>query len=661
MLSGLVAISGLIAPQVNAQSTPDIFIRSFTTHDSILLRWVPANIQTWKDGIKTGYTIERFTTDDYFDNAKGQLLATIYPVSKNDSAWKKLSREDDMNTFAYQQLYENSPQEKTNEQIAYGLVLKSCDLSLETAKACGFYFADKTVSPGQTYVYRVSVANSAHQPAILNTDGKLTVLQSPEKIKGEFRNKKASIAFDIASTRESCAGYIIERSEDSIHFTRINFPLLAYAKSQYELNKTELVYQDTFPQNHKTYWYRVRGYSYFGITGPPSKAVKGKGREVWTLYPEADTVFSADNKTVQVRWHVPDSAGKADLESFVILRASAVQEIFSPLNRIDKSVFSFTDKDPLASGYYEIAAVSIYGDTAFSFPYFCGMIDSIPPAVPENITGNIDTNGIVHLYWNKVNAADLKGYRIFRANSLKEEFVEVGDSILPGNFFTDTIIISTLTRNIYYEIRSVDRRYNNSANSEPYLLKRPDKILPVAPLVTSLKQTDSTISFSWINSSSEDVMCVELTEKSSDRILYLGSWSGHDTIKTFTQHNPVPGTEYLYTITVTDSSGNKSVTGFPAVKFSPRIYPALKNISAQPDFEKRLITLSWTTPQLEIDRYVIYKSKKGEPLRTWKTVDGKNAVITDKELYPGNTYIYKVKAVMKNGAETKLVSVEVVY
>jgi hypothetical protein len=176
-----------------------------------------------------------------------------------------------------------------------------------------------------------------------------------------------------------------------------------------------------------------------------------------------------------------------------------------------------------------------------------------------------------------------------------------------------------------------------------------------------MRQTDSTIYFSWINSSSDDVMCVELVEKSSSGILHLGSWNGRDTIHSFTRKNLMPEAVYHYSLMVTDSSGNSIETDFPEIKFSPRIIPALKNFSAATDREKRMITLSWEKPPGEVDRYIIYKSKKGEPLRTWKTVDGNSNSVIDKELYPGNIYSYKIKAVMKSGAETKLVELDVVY
>ena len=529
-----------------------------------------------------------------------------------------------------------------------------------------FSFIDKTISSGQVYSYRIRIANLPtgikSNPGIATADEKLSILKSPDKLRGDFRNRKVALTFDAASTREEYAGYIIERSEDSIHFTRINSTLFTFAHSQYEQNKTEAVYQDTFPQNHKTYWYRVCGYSYFGIVGPSSQTIKGKGRDEWNCYPEIDTLFSIDNKQVQLKWHIPPTKDSAFLKGFIVLRAMKADGKYENKNSLNKTIFDFTDEKPSFVNYYMVCALSTEGDTAFSFPYLFQLKDNDPPPVPENLSGIVDTNGIVRLTWNNVSAPDLKGYRVFRNNSLQEEFYEVSDSVLQQNFFIDTITIKTLTRDVYYCVRSVDKMYNNSKNSPPCLLKRPDKIPPVPVVVKNIIHSDSTIIFSWINSSSDDVMCMELIRKSSlGEMRQLGNWNGKDTVQHFTDFSATIGLDYSYTIIITDSSGNKSLTNFPTIHFQPRIYPTLKNLSAIPDFEKRLITIQWDVPAQKVDRYIIYKSKKGEPIREWKTLDGKNSMIADKELYPGNTYVYKVKAVMKSGAETKMVMVEVVF
>jgi uncharacterized protein len=507
------------------------------------------------------------------------------------------------------------------------------------------------------YVYRISIANDAGKrfaAGISTTSEKPTVLAAPGELRADFRNKRATLSFNVATTREHYAGYIIERSDDSIHFARVNERLHTFARSQYEAGKTELVYQDTFPQNRKTYWYRVRGWSYFGLPGPASPVVSGAGKEDWNAFPVIDTLYSPDNKSVELKWNFTTEK-HSELAGFAVLRASAISGPYQTIAKTAPSEVVFTDREPAFTNYYVICAISTAGDSGFSYPHLLQLADNDPPPVPLHISGTVDTSGIVQLAWDPVVADDLKGYRVFRCNTLREEFYEVSDSIISVSTFTDTVTLQTLTRDVYYFVRSVDRVYNNSANSVPCRLKRPDKIPPVPPVVRSAVHTDTSICLAWINSSSDDVMCMELFRGTQQ----LSNWTGHDTVAHFTDRSAAPGSDYFYRLVVTDSCGNKSETAFPGVRFQPRVYPAIKNFSATPDFEKRVIHLTWKQPPAPADRYIIYKAKAGEPLRVWKTVNGTIAAITDSALYPGNTYVYKIKAVLRSGSETELAGVEV--
>jgi hypothetical protein len=584
---------------LHAAAQTEIHVRTFHAGDSVLLRWIPSSYAVWQLGNTNGYRITRFGLDEYLDlngnelAGKGTLLAEVKPIAKDDSTWNHLQRTVPSSAFVFASLFVPpqpvaDPKKREQQQsITYGFTLKVCDDHPEVAAAAGLFFIDRTAKKGEQYVYRIELLHTKFA-AVATADEKLSVLHAVADPSAQFRNRNMRLTFDVSQTRGQYAGYIIERSEDSVHFFRVNTELLSFVRSQYEAEKRELVYEDSLPENGKLYWYRVRGYSYFGLTGPPSVAVRGKGKEEWNAYPVPDTCYSPDNKRVLMTWGMPALTGETQLKAFCVLRSDRVNGQYRAVAR-SVSGNAFTDSAAQFTNYYVVGAISTEGDTAFSFPFLAQLQDNTAPAVPENVTGTIDTNGVVQLSWKAVADENLKGYRVFRCNTLREEFVEVTDSVITGTAFTDSVTLQTLTRDVYYAVRSVDHVWNNSEFSRPALLKRPDRIAPVTPVVKAAYHTDSTIVLHWINSSSDDVAAIQLMRKSPAGVRVMQKFSGTDTVSTFVDTTAEAGVVYAYTLVVRDSSGNRAALDFPAINFSPHIRPALQHVTATPDFEKRTL------------------------------------------------------------------------
>lgn len=656
---------------VSAQQS-DIYLRTFHAGDSVMLRWVPSSYTIWQSGNANGYRITRFGLDEYLDlsgqdlTGKGVVIAeNVKPLPKSDTTWNFLQRKIPPSAFVYSSLYvpakanADPKKRELQEGITYGFTMKTCDDNPLVAKASGLFFVDHTSKKGEKYIYRVEIVNTKSS-GIATADEKLSVLHAVSSPTGQFRNRSMRLTFDVQKTREEYAGYIVERSEDSVNFVRVNSMLLSFVKSQYETDKKELVYEDSIPKNGKLYWYRVRGYSYFGLTGPASAIVRGNGKEEWTAAPMPDTCYSPDNKRVIMQWTMPVLTGETQLKSVCVMRSDKVNgKYIAVANAVAGS--SFTDTAAKFTNYYLLGAISSEGDTAFSFPFLAQLQDNTPPPVPQNIAGIIDTNGIVKISWSAVNDENLKGYRVFRCNTLREEFVEVTDTVIPGTAFVDTITLQTLTRDVFYSVRSVDHVWNNSDFSKSVKLKRPDKIAPVVPIVKAIYHTDSTVVLQWINSSSDDLASKKLMRTAGGKSTELKTFAGRDTSTTFIDATAEAGVKYIYSLVIADSSGNRSVLNFPEMNFSPRVRPALKNFTATPDLEKRVIALKWDLPNQAVDRVIIYKGKEGEAIRSFKTLSGTNTGYIDNQLYPGNVYVYRIKVYMKDGSESKLSEVKVVF
>jgi uncharacterized protein len=673
---GLIVVlsTNLLCAQNSANA--DIILKAIQSGDSVMIRILPTSRKVWELGNKYGYKIERFALDDYFDltgqdpTGKGTTInkLPLLPLQKNDTIWNALKRKEPQAEFVYSELFVPPTQEPTDakkketfRQNRFGLLLKTCDNSPAIARAHGLLITDKTAQIGQAYIYRVTLFDAPVslqvKAGIGNTDGKNIQLPAPEKLTGKFQNKKSMLLFDVASSRTYYAGYIVERSEDSVHFVRVNKNLVVFATSQYEKNKTEIGYVDSLPENGKIYWYRVRGYSYFGLLGPTSNVIHGKGKALWTAYPEVDSCWTKDEKSIRLRWHLPANTELTRLKQITILRASSVAGTYQVIgNPLTSSATLFIDDKPQYANYYMICAISNDLDTAYSFPALGQIPDNEPPPTPVGLQGMVDSLGVVTLSWISVQATDLLGYRVYRCNSLGEEMIEISDSVFSQTNFRDSITTNTLTHYVYYAVNSVDRVFNNSKPSAPLKLKRPDKIAPVPPVFTYTAHTDSSIVLRWNNSTSDDVASIDLIRlntSSGEKPVVLFSRSSNDTSSVFVDFSASAGQDYTYSLIVRDSSMNTSSSKSPLIIYRPRVLSALKN--QQIKLNDQQVELTWDKPQEAVFQYVIYRSKKGESMQLYKTLSGSSATLfTDKKIAAGNTYQYRVKAILVSGAETKL-------
>lgn len=648
-----------------AQMT-SITAKTFVTkNNTVIIRFAPATKTIWELGNKNGYSIERIKIeDDIFPDssafAKAAFMFGIKPFPVNDTNWVSLIKTDATSAFVYQSLY---PQNKTPVDPKkaldnFNLVLLSCDLSTAIAKACGLFFEDKISDAPGIYAYRIKITGSKYSTITSVDSRKPTQLKNINDLKGKFENRIVKLSWNVSENKGDYAAYIIERSEDSLNFTRTNKTPYVQLYSSYEKNKTTAYYTDSLPQNGKIYFYRIKGLSHFGETGLPSKTVKGKGKEELTVFPIIDSSRVIDNKKVALYWKMPKIIDPKKLKGFAVTRSDKTNGNYSSITAtiLEPNATSFIDEQPMFTNYYIIQAINLDDDSAHSFPVLAQLKDKDPPLPPSGLTGTINDSGIVRLKWNANSETDLKGYRVFRCNSLKEEFVEVTKEILKTPNFKDAISLETLTRDVFYEVTAVDRVFNNSKYSEPLRLKRPDIVPPVAPVLTSVTHNDTAIVLKWIPSTSNDVDFYELFKLESGKALEnkIYSWKPSDSLTTYIDTGVVSGKTYTYSMDVVDSASNVTSSTDRTVIFESGIRDKIKDIKFVVDREGRKITLNWTYSEKNIFNYVIYKSKKGEALRIWKTVKGNVNTIEDTELYIDNIYIYKIKAVLTNGSESKL-------
>lgn len=635
------------------------------------LRWAPSSIVAWEMGIKYGYNVERITvgTPEASTLNKMVLLTPVpikpYPLEKMDADNEKVAivaeviyGEKPMRGKGFGLFYET----QNRQEWRMAMALLSCDLSLQAAKSAGLYFEDRNIEEGCRYIYRISLAQ---QPKNMLIDTAVVValpnlLSKPRELTIVCGDKTATLAWK----KDNYSAYIVERARNGMNESDFR-PVSA-------LPVVSAHFKDTLPDNDHRYAYRVKGITPFGDDGPYSEIVTGMGITTVAYRPELDTIIIHDNKYIEIRWSLPGNL-KDQLSKITITRASSSKGPFTTVGTLNgdsklKAVHSYTDHRPGATNYYRIKGITKQGEAIYSFPYFAQLIDTIPPAVPAGLEGTIDSTGIVRLKWASDTAPDLLGYRIFRANHLKEEFSEVTTTILPARpygetlSFSDTLTLHTLTPGVYYKIIAVDRNYNTSSYSIPIQLKRPDTISPSAPLFTKAISTDTAILLAWQNSTSEDVARYALfrvnIKDSLQKQVY--SWKAAHPENYFTDTTVRQGNTYFYQLYVWDDSGNSTSETSSDVYFESGLRGPI-NIW-QAERQENRILLRWQYNRQDVKHYRIYRAKNNDSFTLYTTQDGSTNEFTDNTLFLGNVYRYKITAVLTGDVKSAMSKVvEVAY
>jgi len=652
-------------------------------NNAVLIRWAPASPYIWQLGNKYGYIIERFTVLPNGSleqkNGTGRLLSTKPIKAYSSDELLKLAKTEPNAEVIKEAIYgkslkiAKSPAEILNNnretENKFGLALFVCDMSQPLAIAAGLMWIDRTVVPKAKYIYSIRIAfdvpNAKIEPGIAVVDiMNEKPLIAPKEVKAGFGDKKVTLTWPIITHKGVYTAYLIEKSTDGKDFKSLSD--LPYVNTSQKKNPVQYFYVDSLVSNDETVYYRVKGITPFGETGPASAVVSGQGKNPLEAVVSIDSSYVINNKKIFIKWNVPPQY-KQDIIGFFVSRSGKASGPFVDINKkiLPTTQNYFIDEIPRKNNYYRIKYLTKIkngkSDTYFSFPYLAQLYDVTPPAAPVGLSANVDSTGIVTLRWKAGTENDLYGYRVYRVNTLKEEFIEITPKIIKRNLLIDTINIESLTRKVFYKVVAVDNYYNPSEFSSALELIRPDKIAPSAPIFSSLRLKGDTVNLNWVNSSSNDVAKYVLyrNDKSSDSLKFLKEWPSKEVKDSYSDTRLSQGKKYRYILRCIDSAGNYSQAVSRDIIVETGARAAIKDIKATTDRLKNTITLKWNYKLEGIEKIIIYKSKEGSPYVIYKTLQGLASEFTDTEINVNNKYSYKIKAFFKNGAQS-MISKEVI-
>ena len=653
------------------------------TSSSILLRWAPLTSKSWLDLNKQGYTIEKVwmtksASNKIVQGKKEILTSNFKPLPLDD--WEAVVKSDKFAPIAVQALYGENfvlKTEKNNlvnlinaskeQENRYSFALFASDMSWKTAQSAALALEDKNVKKGERYLYKIyptTPTTPSKKKVVVDTGFVYLGLEDFQpiprvtRLEGEFGDKMVVLRWNQAIYNQFFTAYEVERSDDGKTFQPTSdVPFL----SPGDRVGDGMIYKaDSLPQNEKKYYFRVRGITPFGEKSQPSDTLIGEGHIPLSGNPAITEASSPDNKQVIIRYTFPEKE-LAQVTGFEVERAERIEGVYQTISTkpLPVSQREFKDNPKKNSNYYRIKALGKKkGEYAYSFPTLVQLVDSIAPNAPIGLKGEIDSLGVVRLSWKKGNEEDLYGYRVYRANSLKEEFSQITKEAIPRTYFTDTVKLQTLTKKVYYQIVAVDTRFNPSKFSEALEIKRPDKIAPNPAVFVSAKSTLKGVELIWEKSGANDLekqVIYRKEEKEKDWVV-IATLDHKPT--TFTDESGEKGKLYSYTLVSVDDSKLESKPSRPvqARKLDSKEREPIKQLTATKNTENKQVILSWKYPEnTQVEKFIIYKGKGEANVSQLSFVGASTRTYTDEaDLKVGNLYRYRIKAVYKDGTESQI-------
>lgn len=539
------------------------------TESSILLRWAFDTPSNW-------YLNKNISFDLYRADLADGHNKTYLPIAQDITVASKVSldaqfAQDQSNIGigailqayygAWQSQGEGNDQfgildKKDELESKYMILLYACDIDWETAELAGLGYEDSTADMTKDYIYRFVPSDTSflvqHFIAQKNESPVLKISETSEN------ENQIVLGWSRHLYENAYTGFYIEKSKDGIAYERLNHVPYVHLQSEDYDELPSIVWQENVI-NYQPAYYRIVGIDAFGQESQPSDPVRLQGRDrTPPPIPQSSVTLSADQSHASISW-APNIEN--DISEFVIRKADNADGRYREIARVPKTVIKIedTDVDLVHQSYYQVCAVDTAQNYGCSPPLYLVLDDKIAPAAPMNLTGQIDTNGVVTLIWDKGPETDLWGYYVQVSNATGRVFTSVTPRVLQANLWKDTIPLDVLTEHIYYRVNAVDLRSNTSDFSEIIQLKKPDIVPPNASLFSRFEVLDSSVQIAIVRSSSRDVNRVTLL-RSTDGKSFSNIADISKGQTEYYDYDVQSATQYMYRLHTFDDAGNSTTS-----------------------------------------------------------------------------------------------------
>ncbi|KAA6344579.1 hypothetical protein EZS27_007813 [termite gut metagenome] len=625
----------LLPVSVFAQDTIIVTVKANVTKEKIQLRWAVNSPTAWFYTNMHGMTIERYTLmrNGTILDTPEQVVLTLAPLKPHPlDDWQDIAQKDNYAAIITQALYGEDFEVSGGEvdisriialsqeqEQRYAMSLFAADMSFSAALFAGWGYEDKTVKEGERYLYRIIPAGPDTEKVIEMGSAYVGLedyrdLPRPLDLDAIFGNQSVMVIWNSKILERYYNSYYLERSDDRADFKRLTETPLTNL-----MGNDRMFYNDSI-SNNKTYYYRLTGLTSFGEEGPVSDTIQGQGTSRLIYNAHIVKAIPDDSGKVEVTWDF-DERGNEDLVSFELRRGNTDKGPFTTVvpNIPPASRIAIYEK-PVPESYLVIAAIPKEGEEVISFPFLLQMEDSIPPVIPQELEGAVDTTGIVRLKWLANSDSDLLGYRVYRGQVQGEELIPLTDIAIIANEYRDSVNIYNLNSKVYYAVTSLDRRYNQSALSAILELEKPDVLKPSPPFITRCEATDSGVLLEWV-SGAESLLAYRIyrVEKGKKRREQIKTIDNPE-ITHYVDSTVVGGTSYNYDVVSVNKS---SLESNPSPSLYVRAREQGTNMGIKRFRSERTlkgIVLKWEHTVADVKSVNMYRKEGELPLSLWREI-----------------------------------------
>jgi len=628
---------------------------------------LPDSKPAWFLGMKKGYNIEYAVREGQgwsdYRQAASNLLPNLDNISGNLSI--STSYADAITNIITDQDY--VPREQTLNEILladkdmsrhYLTFIMLSSYSDEISESSGLQFALEENLEGMVR-FRIRINDHPEYTSLstVNTGNLYNKIPQP-KARISVGDKIVKFIVNHEIYNRQIVAYQLERSENGSDYQKIGAPRVFNQQS--EAGKDGLIWiHDSIPENYQTYYYRIRGYDYFGyLSEAPEEPIIIVGRDQTAPYrPYGAKVEQTAPQSIRLEWNY--DIEQADLQGFQVITSEDEQGVYKRLHKelLSRQSRSFEYTFPAeVPRFYRVLSVDTARNAAASDLAYLVKVDTIPPNAPDFVTAESDTNRVVTVSWDKSAASDLKGYRVFKAYHPSHGFTPLTPKPLYDTLFVDTVGMERLEKKVYYKVVALDKNFNHSSMSEAAIALLPDHIPPTAPLLVEADIDDNKmLSLEWKPSSSADVESYVVHRYNFDDSVYVSMGdslppeTNESLVSLENLHDQSFAEVYLVAI---DSSGNVSPrSNGKRVLIPSKLDKEIKITDAEQTDEGVVLQFSRNTQADE--EVLIYRTEGGGKIKILDRV-----VITDNyvdaSIKEGQEYSYRASTVKKTGFKSAL-------